>query len=98
MRPVPLLTLWLAALSLLAGVLAGCPGKEKVHAPTMVQLQFADVTAQAGIRFRHFTGADGRYFMPESIGPGAAFLDYEGDGWLDVFLVNSSNWPDRPSA
>jgi hypothetical protein len=36
--------------------------------------------------------------MPESVGPGGAFIDYDRDGWLDLFLVNSSNWPDRPRA
>jgi hypothetical protein len=36
--------------------------------------------------------------MPESFGAGGAFLDYDGDGWLDVYLVNGSNWPDRPMA
>src|SRR5690242_20579941 len=87
-----------APILLAAAILAGCHGKQEAHVPAAVQPQFADATAPAGIRFRHFTGADGRYFMPESIGPGGAFLDYDGDGWLDVFLVNGSNWPDRPPA
>lgn len=61
-------------------------------------IRFEDVTARAGIRFTHFNGADGRLEMPESMGSGGAFFDYDRDGWLDVFLVNSSSWPDRPLA
>jgi hypothetical protein len=48
------------------------------------------------VHFQHFTGADGRYLMPESLGSGGALFDYDGDGWLDIYLVNGTNWPDRP--
>ena len=58
-------------------------------------ITFTDVTAQAGIRFRHNSGAFGRKYLPETMGSGAAFLDADGDGWQDVFLVNSRNWPGR---
>ena len=56
---------------------------------------FADVTAQAGIRFQHNNGAFGRKYLPETLGSGAAFLDVDADGWQDIFLVNSTNWPGR---
>jgi hypothetical protein len=56
---------------------------------------FTDVTARAGIRFTHTSGAFGKKYLPETMGPGAAFLDADGDGWLDVLLVNSKNWPGR---
>ncbi len=59
-------------------------------------IRFGDVTADSGIRFRHNTGADGRFLMPESIGSGGALFDYDGDGWLDVLLVNGAPWADRP--
>jgi len=59
---------------------------------------FTDVTAQAGIRFRHNSGAFGRKYLPETMGSGAAFLDADGDGWQDIFLVNSRNWPGRKGA
>ena len=57
--------------------------------------QLTDVTAAAGIAFRHNNGAFGAKFLPETMGPGCAFLDYDGDGWLDILLVNGTNWPDR---
>ena len=56
-------------------------------------VQFADVTAEAGIHFRHVNGAKGDYHLPETIGAGGAFFDYDNDGALDLYLVNSSNWP-----
>jgi len=56
---------------------------------------FTDVTAGAGIRFRHNSGAFGRKYLPETMGSGVAFLDADGDGWQDLFLVNSRDWPGR---
>jgi len=53
---------------------------------------FADITAQAGIRFRHNSGAFGARYLPETLGPGCAFLDYDADGWLDILLVNGIDW------
>jgi hypothetical protein len=52
-----------------------------------------DVTARAGIRFEHNSGAFGAKYLPETMGPGCAFLDYDGDGWLDILLVNGMDWP-----
>jgi enediyne biosynthesis protein E4 len=54
-----------------------------------------DVTAAAGIDFRHNSGAFGAKYLPETMGPGCAFLDYDGDGWLDILLVNGMDWPGR---
>jgi len=56
-------------------------------------IQFVDVTAKAGIRFTHNNGAFGKKFLPETIGPGVAFIDYDNDGWPDIFLVNGTDWP-----
>lgn len=56
-------------------------------------VQFVDVTAKAGIRFTHNNGAFGKKFLPETIGPGVAFIDYDNDGWPDIFLVNGMDWP-----
>ncbi|HEU0368291.1 MAG TPA: CRTAC1 family protein, partial [Candidatus Acidoferrum sp.] len=56
-------------------------------------VQFVDVTAKAGIRFVHNNGAFGKKFLPETIGPGVAFIDYDNDGWPDIFLVNGTDWP-----
>ena len=51
---------------------------------------FADVTQEAGLgEFRHITGADGRYLMPEIATTGAAFVDVDGDGALDLYLTQA---------
>ena len=54
--------------------------------------RLADVTAQAGINFHHTSGAFGAKYLPETLGPGCAFFDYDGDGWLDILLVNGADW------
>lgn len=51
-----------------------------------------DVTRAAGLNFRHNSGAFGKKYLPETLGPGVAFLDYDGDGWQDILLVNSTDW------
>ncbi len=62
-------------------------------------LAFTDVTAEAGLGdFRHVTGAFGEKWMPESVGSGGGFIDYDGDGWLDVLLVGGGTWPGRGEA
>ncbi len=55
---------------------------------------FTDVTSEAGVRFKHNSGAFGKKYLPETIGAGAAFLDYNNDGWQDILLVNSMDWPE----
>ena len=52
-----------------------------------------DVTSQAGIQFRHNSGAYGGKLLPETLGSGCAFLDYDGDGWQDIILINGMDWP-----
>lgn len=56
-------------------------------------MHFTDVTATAGIRFQHEAGAAGKKWYPETMGSGAGFIDYDGDGWLDIVLVNGRRWP-----
>ncbi len=55
--------------------------------------RFTDVTSQAGIHFQHNSGAFGGKFLPETLGSGCAFLDYDRDGWQDILLINGSDWP-----
>lgn len=50
------------------------------------------VTRTAGLDFRHNSGAFGSKYLPETMGPGCAFLDYDGDGWLDILLANGCDW------
>jgi hypothetical protein len=61
-------------------------------------IQFRDITAQAGIRFVHNNGAFGKKYLPETMGPGCAFIDYDNDGWSDIVLVNGKNWPGHAGA
>jgi hypothetical protein len=61
-------------------------------------IEFTDVTAAAGIRFQHNSGAFGKKYLPETMGSGGAFLDYDNDGWQDVLLINSMSWPERKGA
>ena len=62
----------------------------------MPHVQFTDVTESAGIRFVHTNGSYGRKLLPETMGSGCAFLDYDGDGDQDLLLVNSRYWDDDP--
>jgi hypothetical protein len=55
--------------------------------------RLTDVTSAAGIHFRHNSGAYGGKLLPETLGSGCAFLDYDADGWQDILLVNGMDWP-----
>ena len=59
-------------------------------------IRFEDITRAAGIRFVHNNGAFGKKYLPETLGPGVGFIDYDNDGWQDIFLVNGMNWPGHP--
>jgi len=71
--------------------LAGC-------VPAFSQIQFRDITAQAGLRFTHNNAAFGKKYLPETMGPGCAFIDYDGDGYPDILLVNGEDWPGHQRA
>ena len=59
--------------------------------------RFVDVTEPAGIHFRHNSGAYGGKLLPETLGSGCAFLDYDCDGWQDILLINGMDWPGHES-
>src|SRR5215467_9786897 len=86
-----------------AGLLLGCVamvvcaafgavGSGAPAAPASA-ITFRDVTQQAGIRFVHNNGAFGKKFLPETLGAGVAFIDYDNDGWPDILFVNGMDWP-----
>lgn len=90
-----------AGVVLIVGLLAfltGCKtqtGGPTAPAPTgnSIQVTFTEVTAEAGIDFKHNTGAFGKFWMPESLGSGCALFDYDGDGKLDILLLSGTDWP-----
>ena len=56
-------------------------------------IEFRDMTKQAGILFKHNSGAFGKKYLPETMGSGVCVLDYDNDGWQDILFVNSMDWP-----
>jgi enediyne biosynthesis protein E4 len=78
--------------------MAGIAAASSLDLPSFAQsappgFSFVDVTKQAGIDFQHNTGAYGGKLLPETLGSGCAFLDYDADGWQDILLINGSDWP-----
>ena len=59
-------------------------------------ITFTDITGTAGIDFTHDNGARGDKYLPETLGAGAAFIDYDNDRFPDVFFANGTHWPGDP--
>jgi hypothetical protein len=55
--------------------------------------KFTDITAESGIQFTHFNGAHGDKLLPETMGGGVAFFDFNQDGAADLLFVNGREWP-----
>ena len=55
--------------------------------------RLVDATISAGLQFRHSSGAYGGKLLPETLGSGCAFIDYDSDGWQDILLINGMDWP-----
>ena len=81
----PLLTALLTALLITRSGCGGSAGAAAAPAPP-----FREVAAETGLNFRHFTGAAGEFFMPEIVGAGVGLIDYDGDGDLDVYLIQGN--------
>ena len=87
----------LCLLALLAP--AACRGRTETAAPAAVEepaaaVRFTEVTRAAGLGFTHNSGARGRKYLPETMGSGLVFFDYDGDGFADLFFINSADWPE----
>src|SRR5262245_23572054 len=70
-------------------LVVACAAQEKIR--------FTDITKSAGINFVHNNGAFGKKYLPETLGPGCAFIDYDGDGWQDILLINGQDFPGHKS-
>jgi hypothetical protein len=69
-----------------------------VGVPSAPQRTFRDVARAVGLDFVHVNGASEQRFLPEILGPGGLFLDFDNDGWLDVFLVDGGSLADAAVA
>jgi hypothetical protein len=69
------------------------PVAKEIAAAEMPDAPFRDITSAAGIYFVQYNGAYGEKLLPETMGGGVAFLDYDSDGDQDLLFVNSTSWP-----
>ena len=74
-------------------VLSALPFDLFAQSPAPIGFQLLDVTGTADLQFRHNSGAYGGKLLPETLGSGCAFLDFDADGWQDILLVNGMDWP-----
>lgn len=102
----------LAAAVLAAAALAGCharsapksaPSASAAAPPAAARpdrlgpLRFVDVTRRAGIRFVHNSGAYGAKYLPETLGSGVGFIDYNRSGCQSILLLDGEDWPGHPT-
>src|SRR5215510_14934818 len=82
------------------GLLACSPRALPQVASTPSTATFADVTQKSGITWSHNNAQSDARHLPETVGAGCAFIDYDNDGWMDIFFVNSGSsdffTPTRP--
>jgi len=108
-------SLLLALFAMLFAVLAGCAEETPPERPSFegtidpqlppvriveAGVELVDVTDESGIDFRHFSGATGKKWLPETMGSGVGLFDYDGDGDLDALFIQGMAWDgdaSRPS-
>jgi hypothetical protein len=80
------------AIAISCSLLSGCNSQKNGHQTKQATKSqfFTEITDQVRLNFFHDAGVDGSYFMPESIGSGGGFLDYDNDGDLDIYLLNGA--------
>ncbi len=95
---------WITAIAMLTSLCACQPDAPPdqqpptdlggVEEPSLPDWHFTDMTEEAGIRFQHFNDGSERRLLPETMGAGAIFFDYDGDGRPDIYLVNGASLDD----
>ena len=89
------LTTGLASVAFMVGLKPAptSAGSARALASDSAAIRFEDITQKAGINFTHYTGAFGKKYLPETMGPGCAFIDYDNDGYPDILLINGKDFP-----
>jgi len=85
---------WVVAFAGAVAVALTAGGRIDARQDSAGAITFREVPGAAGLTYVHNSGATGEKYLPETLGPGVAFIDYDGDGWQDLFFTNGMNWPD----
>ena len=80
----------LVAIASLSLLLFSCEQRDGSESHEILTL-FTDVAQESGLSFIHESGAAGEFLLPEIMAGGAGFFDYDGDGYLDIYLVQSGH-------
>jgi hypothetical protein len=84
--------------AVLALLLAGAPGLGPGALGQEGRAGFSDVASEAGVVFLHENGASSEKYLPETMGGGGLFFDYDNDGWIDILLVDGGSFLDSDAA
>ena len=87
-----------AAVFVVASLLFLIGQNNRANQPPGASEIFTDVTAQAGIQWRHFSGESQERYLIEAMGGGVAFLDFDKDGLEDLFFVTGGETPKSKSS
>jgi enediyne biosynthesis protein E4 len=89
---IVLLTMLALGVAAPAKVPNKAPAKASSPGSGVKGVTFTDITAASGVKFTHNSGRSGKKYLPESLGSGVALFDADGDGWLDILLINGRDW------
>lgn len=82
----------IACLAAFSGMSANDLSRSDKSLPASPSLTFEDVAAEAGLDFQHFSGSPEKQYILESMSGGVAWIDFDRDGWMDLYLVNGGRW------
>ncbi|MYC81640.1 MAG: VCBS repeat-containing protein [Acidobacteria bacterium] len=82
----------IACLAALTGTSANDLSRSDKSLPVSPSLVFEDVAAEAGLDFQHYSGSPEKRYILESMSGGVAWIDFDRDGWMDLYLVNGGRW------